>query len=42
VRIGISKNIFKSEDKIKKYVKEENIEIGSITEAFNFLKTGAE
>ncbi|MBV4424510.1 type I-B CRISPR-associated protein Cas7/Cst2/DevR [Clostridium tyrobutyricum] len=42
VRIGISKNIFKNEDEIKKYVKKENIEIGSITEAFNFLKIGAE
>lgn len=42
VRIGISKNIFKNENEIREYVEKENIEIGSITEAFNFLKTGAE
>ncbi|PJI07104.1 MULTISPECIES: type I-B CRISPR-associated protein Cas7/Cst2/DevR [Clostridium] len=42
VRIGISKNIFKNEDEIRKIVKDGGIEIGSITEAFDFLKVGAE
>lgn len=42
IKVGISKNVFKNEDKIIEIVRGGDIEIGTVTEAFEFLKIGAE